>query len=230
MTILHSAVQTGQWKTVNGMAVFVPGGAPGSTVYEVPSLHVVVSASGQMAVDVLKTITYSPLAVVTSLPLTTGHQPGWQTIGFAGITFQVPHSWPVRQTSDVGSCFLEVTPNTVVLSTAEVIQAFACPLMLVGEPNPLNGDGVSVFAGPHAAIEGGAVTTSRILQINGLKLRVSSSSETGGVFIASISIPGQAQPIVIQVGLTGDGLTAKGIIDSIGLEPSNSKRGGPAAS
>ncbi len=74
----------------------------------------------------------------------------------------------------------------------------------------------AILSGRQTSSFAGAKTT-RLLTINGVTLHVLSSCETGHLLTASIDVPGHASPTVVEVGLPGDGLQARAILDSIHL-------------
>ena len=201
---------------VNGISVQARAdNTPTDAALYVPDLGVTLIAQGPESLRVLKTLTYSPLAVVTAAAPSTPAPSSWKLISFGGISVKVPRSWPVGRTTSVGYCSTNVNPDEVMLSTAEKSYVLGCPAPIPQASELAANQGLLIFSGPHAGKAVIEPTTSRTLSVHGLELDLSRSSETGGTMVATISLPGHANPVVLWLGLAGDGLIPRGIVDSI---------------
>ena len=178
-----------------------------------------VTASGPLADQVTRTLTYSPLSFVLNSDLTSTPS-DWQPVTFGGMGFSVPAAWTVHRYSWWGGCPGNLPANTLELSTAQAISAPGCPPPLstagydAGVPALIVGSGPAVTADPGA----------RCIDRNGLHICIDAPPDpTGGyepghglnILTAQVSIPGQATLDQIEIGLSGDGSTALAIFDSL---------------
>jgi hypothetical protein len=185
-----------------------------SVDYLAPSLGVELRGRGPKARQVLSTLTHSPLAVVTSSAPHSATPNAWKTVNAGGISMSVPPSWTVRH---AGFFCGGMTSSTVYLLHADETYAISCPAIgIAAEHQELGVPSAAILSGRQTSSFARAKTT-RLLTINGLTLHVLSSSETGHILTASIDVLGHASPTVVELGLPGDGLQARAILDSIHL-------------
>ncbi len=91
----------------------------------------------------------------------------------------------------------------------------SCPAEIQQASDRAAQQGLDIFSGRYAAEAMAEPNLKGTLTENGLTLHLSQSSETSGVMVATVAVPGQAHPVVLWLGLAGAGLTARGIVDSI---------------
>ena len=190
-----------------------------SVGYVAPSLGVELKGRGPKARQVLSTLTHSPLAVVTSSAPHSATPNAWKTVNAGGISLAVPPSWTVTH---AGFFCGGMMPSTVYLLHADETCAISCPAIGIAAGHQERGmPSAAILSGRQTSSFAGAKTT-RLLTINGVTLHVLSSCETGHLLTASIDVPGHASPTVVEVGLPGDGLQARAILDSIHLSRAGS--------
>jgi hypothetical protein len=210
--------------TINGITVTtgVSGSGADRSVVE-RGLGVQVVARGPLGTRVLRTLTHSPLSVVLGSTVTSVPS-GWHQVSYGGLRVQVPASWKLIH--EPASCPSNLQPDYLVLQTANDMGSPSC--MTIGST-----------AGTDAARPGLVMTSGRLVtnapkgsvchQRSAVRICVDPSlystegHESGydlGILTAQISLPGQAHPDQIELGLNGTGLQALQIFDSI--EPASS--------
>lgn len=190
----------------NGIPVYAPGVAP---VYLVPALDVEISFSGPQEPQVLKTLTYSPRAVVLAPGRTMTVLTSWRWVSFSGVKFAVPGGWSVRRTTYAPPCSSGIVlPMAGVTLASQPPLSISCPppqadLRPVPQVAGVEVDGFSSMPEPHPACVGPRT-------INGLSVCIE-AGPTYQVLIDHVASPN----LTVQIGLAGDGLTARTILYSL---------------
>jgi hypothetical protein len=175
---------------------------------------------GPLAVEVVKTLTRSPLSVVLGSSVNSVPS-GWQHVAFGGIRFAVPRQWAINQSTSWGGCPSNIEAHALVLSTARSVLAPSC-LSVPGTAGDLTAQPGMVLASGTLVTHAPAGATC--LRRNGLRICVDPPpSPTGGeesgielnLLTAQISVPKQSDVDQIEIGLTGNGVTPLQIFDSM---------------
>lgn len=201
--------------SVNGIGVVPISGAHGYRGYLVPSLHVRMMARGPLAIRVLATLTRSPLSVVLAggRPLTVPHTWSWRDFG--GLRFAVPASWRIEHDALWGGCSIGIAASTVRLSAASKFAAYGCPLvqpdvgMLAARPGIVVGTGR--FAVQNAR-DGQKVSCA--LQ-HGMRICILRPGRGSAVLTLLVYPHRAGRPVLVEIGLAGNGMTARTIYESI---------------
>jgi hypothetical protein len=195
-----------------------PGFAP--VTEEVRALGMQLIVKGPLAVEVVKTLTRSPLSVVLGSSVNSVPS-GWQHVAFGGIRFAVPRQWAINRSTSWGGCPSNIEAHALVLSTARSVLAPSC-LSVPGTAGDLTAQpGMVLASGPLVTHAPAGATC---LRRNGLRICVDPPpSPTGGeesgielnLLTAQISVPKQSDVDQIEIGLTGNGVTPLQIFDSM---------------
>ena len=202
--------------TVNGFDAYViaNSGAGVDPAYEVPfpSLDTEIRLEGPMASSVLHSLTYSPRAVALAPGAAPPIPSSWHRIFFGGISAAVPKSWPVLNEEGWGGCLptnLSLRHTDVVLTTGTIEEAPPCaPFPAVGVEKAT--DGLLVDPGRYGPTESETTTAESCIEVNHLSV-CPTSADRYGVLVASVHIPGHSAAVAIEIGLAGDGMTARTI-------------------
>lgn len=202
---------------INGIAVVpVLTGAPaGSMSYYVPALHVTVTARGPLARLVLATLTRSPLSVVLAPGPALKVPSGWRWHRFGGIRFATPGTWRVVRSRFWYPCWNVVYPTQsvkLVTATRRALTNCNAPLDIAGFMQP--GRGVVVGFGQYVGLYDPRHEIG-CRQVRGLRACLYWPS-VGRPLELAVYIPGRREPTVVDVGLRGNGLEARVIVESIG--------------
>ncbi len=202
---------------VNGIEVYAQFGAPGSGGYQVPSLGVQVEASGPLSARILATLTRSPRAVAFAPGRAPAVPATWHRLSFGGVSLSVPAAWPVETaTSWSDGCSplrLSLGTTSVELNWGRRMLALPCP-MLVG-PGPITApvDGVVVDPGRYGPLDSSG-GTGPCTRVGGLTA-CPTTTDLYGVLVLSVTVPGSARPVAVEIGLAGTGVTARTILRSL---------------
>ena len=204
---------------VNGLLVWNLEGSPTAQggSYLVPSLGVVVTATGPLARRVLATITRSPRTVALAAGSAPVISSSWRVLTFAGVRFSVPASWPVQRSETWKLCppFL-VAISEVTLDTDKTLEAPFCAGLLPFAIVPSNGLRVDAGAeGPTGSFSRGG----KCLHLGGLTACPSSTPDYSVLFL-KVTVPDRSKPVFVSIGLSGNGKVARTILYSFrgGLE------------
>jgi hypothetical protein len=215
---------------LNGVRVYRLLTAVTYVGYYAASLGVEVIAQGPLARRILATLTRSPRAVALASGSTPAVRPDWKTLTYQGLAFAAPAWWPVTGTSynyGVGDpCntpgvdfFNEgVGGGEVVLSTDRFLAGFSCSARR--NPGPVYpGDGVEVDAGSDTlselAMEGLHLAFSKhCLDLHGL-IACPATSPAYSILVLKVTVSGRDQPVFVSLGLAGNGMVARTILDSL---------------
>jgi hypothetical protein len=216
------AVYAGEKPSIhNGVPVYLgPNGLSFVTHYA-PTLGVDLTAQGPMARRVIDALTRSPRSVT----LASGPAPlvpsGWHDVTFQGLTFDAPASWPVTPTTEAGQDLAyECGPSGVVLVKTEVTLSAdqyefppgGCLPPAMRPQQPKNGVEVDEQGAAHLPVV--MTFSKRCLHLHGLTA-CPATSPAYSILILKVAVPGRATPVVVSIGLAGNGLVARTVLDSL---------------
>ena len=215
---------------LNGLSVYLgPGMDPylagygleyEANDYIVPSLDIEVAGVGPLAKQVLNTLTRSPRTTV----LASGPAPvvpsSWQSVTFAGLRFSAPRNWPITQTQvtpGLGDICREqgvaFAGTTVTLSTdVRPMLLPPCPYLLPTPQQPENG--VQVDAGLRTEPMVALSLSVHCLFLHGLT-SCPATSPAFSILVLRVNVPGRDKPVFVSIGLAGNGVVARAILDSL---------------
>ena len=214
----HSTV-LGHPEVINGIFAYLyPTGSPRS--YLVPSLGVEITVDGPLGQRVLHTLTWSPRSVVLAPGSLPAIPSSWRYVSFAGLRFSVPANWPITRT--------QVTPGlgamcqrqgvafsgtTVTLSTdRHPLLVVLCPLFPSTPQPPENG--VQVDSGLRTEPTVTLSLSAHCLDLHGLTA-CPATSPTYSILVLRVNVPGRDKPVFVSIGLVGNGMVARTILDSL---------------
>ena len=208
----HTRRRTGQ---INGIPLLgVRPVVRGSATFLAPTMHVLITARGPLANQVLGTLTRSPLSVVLAPGRRFPAPHTWRWHDFGGIRFATPGAWRVRRSRLWFSCWNVVYPALsveLVRGTRRVLMSCAPPLDSAGFLRPSRG--VAVGFGRYAALYD-ATSEIGCRRLHGLRACFYWPSP-GRPLELAVFVPGQGKPTVVDVGLEGSGAEARTIVESI---------------
>jgi len=208
---------------LNGIPVLRGPKAATSVSYFVPSLHVELWASDGAGTRVTDTLAVSPRAVVLASGPAPALPSSWRSLGFAGLRFSVPADWPVSRTSGAASglgtpC---ATPGVafptsgVTLSTD---QHLLPPPTCTGESYgyapqpPMNA--VQVDSGSHFQFLVTLSFAKHCLDLHGLTA-CPATAPAYSILVLRVTVPGRTTPVLVSIGLAGNGMVARTILYSL---------------
>ena len=215
---LHSIV-LGHPEVINGIFVYPYPTGPQSS-YLVPSLGIEIAVAGSLGQRVLHTLTWSPRAVVLAQGSSPLSPSSWRWVTFAGLRFSVPANWPVTQsqvTPGLGAICRQqgvaFAGRSVTLSTdrRRLLVAF-CPRM-TPTPQPPE-DGVQVDSGLRTEPTVTLSLSARCLVLHGLTA-CPATSPAYSILVVRVNVPGRDKPVFFSIGLAGNGMVARTILDSV---------------
>jgi hypothetical protein len=206
-------------RVVHGIPVYRLGRAPGSVVWLVPALGVRVGARGPAAGRVLATLTRSPLSAVLRRRAPAPGPAGWARRQFGGLSFATPRTWSRLRAHQWATCGTGLVPQSLLLIDATRPPAvlpcpYAIPTAAADQAQP----GLTAVTGKYAAAS--VAETYRACRAHrGLQICLASVTGQGGLFggvlIFSVSRPHRHPAAYFLLGLTGTGVTARAILDSV---------------
>ena len=215
---------------LNGLSVYLgPGMDPylagygveyEANDYIVPSLGIEVAGVGPLAKQVLNTLTRSPRAVALAPGSSPALPSSWRWVTFAGLRFSVPANWPITQTQvtpglgaiceTLGVAFLS---TTVTLSTdVRPMLLPPCPYFPPTPQQPENG--VQVDSGLRTEPMVTLSLSAHCLVLHGLT-SCPATSPAFSIFVLRVNVPGRDKPVFFSIGLAGNGMVARTILDSL---------------
>jgi hypothetical protein len=214
---------------IHGVTVLVLPSGRGDS-YLVPALGVRLSGQGPLLTRVLRTLTRSPRTVALVSVPALAIPSGWHAVTFGGLSFDAPRSWMVVLTAitgrDVGWACNTSGPavSGLAFRRAEVVlssdrQPFPvianCPLMQqfqqqFQQPN----NGIELDAGNIMNFPVPVTFTKRCLDIHGLTA-CPATSLTYSILFLKVTVPGRATPVIVSIGLAGNGMVAGTILYSL---------------
>jgi hypothetical protein len=206
---------------INGLRVYTyPAGLRGSNL--VPALGVAITVNGPLAQRVLHTLTWSPRSVALAMKPTASVPSSWQSVSFDGVAFSVPASWPVTRTSvantlgpqcsQYGTELSDLGPEVSLSTDTNSGFTFCAPIPPVAR-GP--GNGVDVDKGansPEAAIR--ASFSKGCLKLHGLTA-CPATTWPYSILVLRVTIPRSARPVYVSIGLAGNGMVARTILNSL---------------
>jgi hypothetical protein len=221
----QGATGAGQKVEINGISMYERSGK-----FFIPSLGAQVSFSGLLSGRVERTMTRSPRAYVLGSRPPPAIPASWRRINYGGLSFDVPSTWPVRAatftTSDVCSPPPTLGDPPSVVEYAGGQQNFLCP----GRPASVTRlqiptDGLIVQPGLSLAERD---SFDACISVNGLSacsvepaVYVGTSAYLSGYLVLKVTTPGTATPVTVEIGLGGDGQTARTILFSMRAAPAS---------
>ncbi len=214
----HSTV-LGHPEVINGIFVYPYPTGP-SRSYLVPSLGVEITVDGPLGQRVLHTLTWSPRSVV----LVPGPSPAipssWRYVSFAGLRFSVTANWPItltQVTPGLGAICRQqgvaLAGTTVTLSTdRHRLLAVFCPRMSPTPQQPENG--VQVDSGLRTEPTVTLSFSAHCLVLHGLTA-CPATSPAYSILVVRVNVPGRDKPVFVSIGLAGNGMAARTILDSV---------------
>jgi hypothetical protein len=203
---------------INGIPVSRLPAVSGSVSYAAPTLGVEVTALGPKARQVLATLTRSPRSVALAPGRPFPVPPGWRWHDYGGIRFAAPSGWRLVRTEEWGGCAgRAVLSGVLQLSSARLPGCLpvAMGIGLARSYAPVAG--VTVGAGRLATDSIASGPYRLCMRLRGLRACVAQQGMLAGEFLALVVFPhGQQGPTEIDIGLAGNGVTARTIFDSIG--------------
>jgi hypothetical protein len=215
--------------TVNGLTVVQEGVSGREATYVVAALNVTIQLVGPISGEVIHSLTYSPRAVA----LAGGSPPpiprSWHRVDFGGLSVAVPSTWPTLTGRWEGGCndTVLLAPNQQSAVTTDAGTADlgppSCPssaFLKIQKPR----DGLVIDPGPYGPIPTDA-TFGPCMTVNHMSVCpttsnayypvVPATSDVGGVLVAAVNVPGRFRSIAIEIGLGGNGMTARTILLSL---------------
>ncbi len=200
---------------VNGVTVYLGpiDQLESSYTYYAPSIGVEVTATGPLAHRVIGTLSRSPRAKALSPGIAPAVPASWQSASFAGLRLSFPASWPVERTDTWNLCGpVQIAIGSgVTLDTDKKFLALPCPAPVAFPVTPTNG--VRVDAGGQSPT-GSFSPGGACLQIGGLSVCPSGAPDYS-VLLASVTVPGRDEPVLVSIGLAGNGMVARTILYSL---------------
>jgi hypothetical protein len=207
---------------INGVPVYLgPNGLTFVAVYT-PSLGVVVLGDGPMARRLVDTLTRSPRSVALAPGPAPAIPSGWHAVTFRGLSFDSPSSWAVTPTVVTGRDVVRpcsepgVSYRTTEVALSTDRQPFpfvSCPGFLYQLPQaPENG--VEVDAGSVARFPVTLAFSKTCLHIHALAVCPATSPEYF-ILVLKVTVPGRTAPVVVSIGLAGNGMIARTILYSL---------------
>jgi hypothetical protein len=210
---------------INGIVVDIAGetacaaSGPCPTWYVVPSLGVEIVDDENLGdrTPVIDTLTHSPRAVALASGSVPPVRAGWHLVSFGGISVRVPAQWSVQELSNwTTGCGFEFVMNEsgVTFDRGSTSILPSCPSQsLGGQPTQVPKDGLLIDPGMYGPV---LPDTAFGTCLNIHELSVCPSvSDPYGILVAAVHLPGRAQPVAVEIGLAGTGVTARGMLYSL---------------
>jgi len=208
--------------TVNGLAVIPIGASLHISAYLVPMLGVGIYrwAGDVGTAAIVNTLTRSPRDIALAPGPATTVPKSWHRFSFAGVSVAAPDTWPVVRTDDayydacVQGTGVLPAPASVVLDTDRSRIAPFCPFFPFAGPAYRPTDGVRVnevlLPTPQSPPD-----FMSCLHLSGLTACPDVSSTEYAILTLEVTGPGLAKPAYVSIGLAGNGLVARTVLDSI---------------
>ena len=192
----------GPMSIINGIKVY---GSKG--VWEVPSLGVDVSATGPEVLRILHTLTHSPRGFLLAPGPALAVPPSWRTVGYAGISVDVPGTWDQLSMSSFpcGGPIYFGTPE--VFLDAGGTSTGICPGDI---PVFRENDGVLIA---ETRSNGIPAKGAPCLRINGLS--ACPFTHSYGIVDFLVHVPHRPYPVFVEIGLAGNGMIGRTVLYSM---------------
>jgi hypothetical protein len=209
----------GHPEVINGISVYPDPTGPQSS-YLVPSLGVEITVDGPLGQRVLHTLTWSPRSVVLAPGSSPSVPSSWRWVTFAGLRFSVPANWPINRTAvtpglgaiceTLGVAFAS---TTVTLSTD--VRPMLLPPCAYFPPTPQQPEnGVQVDSGLRTEPTVTLSLSPHCLVLHGLTA-CPATSPAYSILVVRMNVPGRDKPVFVSIGLAGNGMVARTILDSV---------------
>jgi hypothetical protein len=206
---------------LDGIPVWLGPKVGAYVTYFVPTLNVEVWVRGATGTRVIDTLAVSPRSVV----LASGPAPpvpsSWRAVIFAPLKFLVPANWPVNRTRVTpglesicqinGVAFLT---TMVTLSTDALPYLVTTCLKYPSPRQPMNGVQVDVGTKTLSEWNLNIVFSKHCLKLHGLTA-CPATSPAYSILIFSVTVPGRSKPVLVSIGLAGNGMVARTILYSL---------------
>jgi hypothetical protein len=187
----------------------------------IPALGVTLSAHGPLTRRILATITRSPRSVALASGPAPSIPPGWHTVAVGavpGLTLDVPQTWPVARTEGQSKCggptpIARFVRPAVTLSSDNYPFSKQCWHLPVQPTSGVPHDGVRVDSGIFA--RPGVVPASRYCLHPGKLTVCAAAGPLYSVLVVYVTGPHIFRPIIVSIGLAGNGMTARRILYSL---------------
>jgi hypothetical protein len=192
--------------------------------YYVPALGTEVIGSGPLAGTILHTLTRSPRAVVLAPGSAPSVPSGWHTVNFDGLAFEAPTSWLVTPTALSGDDVGRLCSNWGVVLTNTEIALSADQESANGSANcqpippwskyqqPLNG--VEVDGGNLVKFPVTLAFSKQCRYLHSLTVCPATTPDYS-ILVLKVTVPGRATPVLVSIGLAGNGMVARTILYSL---------------
>jgi len=194
--------------------------APCPTWYDVPALGVeIFNAEAPDEPDaVLDTLTYSPRAVALAPGPMSSPPTSWREVSFGGITAEVPSTWSIgHNTNWTFGCEipdLTLFEAGVNLDAGSWVVSLSCPAIVPGgQPVRPPTDGLVIDPGKYGPLSS-TTTYGRCFPNHTLTV-CPSISDPYGILVLAVRVPGTSAPVAVEIGLAGDGIVARTVLDSL---------------
>ncbi len=206
---------------INGIPVYQVRSVHRSAVYLVPELSVRVGVHGPLARRVLATLTRSPLAVVLAKGPAGAVPSSWVKHDFGGVRFATPRGWHLNRANVWETCGTGVGSRSLDLVNAKKPPIpLPCPIPFPTAKDFAGVPGLTVVTGKYAA-RSVAQTYRRCRSRAGTRICLSTETGAAGFYGAIINIsvakPHQRAKTYVLLGLSGSGVQARAIFDSIAV-------------
>jgi hypothetical protein len=213
---------------INGITVDVAGETACTATGPCPTWYVVPALGVEIIDDevpggprpVIDTLTRSPRAVALAPGPAPQVPAWWHRVSFGGISASVPTAWPVQDTSNwsSGCAYSDIVMAETAVTLDSGITSIlpSCPEESSGgQPFPAPVNGLLIDPGRDGPLVPGT-RFSACLRWDRLTV-CPSVSDDDGILVAAVHRPGTAQPVALEIGLAGSGVTARTILRSLRL-------------
>lgn len=210
---------------INGISTVSAVGTDGWGDYALPSLGVLLAVHGSGGFAVARTLTWSPADVATAAGPAPSVPQSWRRVTGGDVRVAVPGSWPVRAASSEGpTCTWPgslAQPESVVLDTDSSSAAPGCGEAPSTRP-PVPSDGVVVDLHPLPGWPP-STTLGPCLHLHGVTACPYARAPTTtndrmaelDILFVQLTVPGHVGHELLEIGLAGNGMTARTILDSL---------------
>jgi hypothetical protein len=188
-----------------------------SISYFVPSLHVEVWARGTIGRRVIETLAVAPRVAVLASGPAPAVPSSWQSVSFAGLRFSVPAAWPVQRTTTWNLCGpvqIALTEG-VTLDTDQRFLALPCAAPLPYPIVPSNGVRVDTGGGQSLKELIGSFSPGGTCLHRGRLTMCPSRTPAYSILMLRVTVPGRSKPVLVSIGLAGNGMVARTILYSL---------------
>lgn len=214
--------------TINGIGVLLTRPSPEGTTYFVPSLGVTVYLRGTIAGRVIETLTRSPATVALAPGPAPAVPESWRWVNAGNVQIAVPASWPTTSGNSEGKVCTRIVvapADRVVLDSDATSGLAADCLVLLGprRPQPPT-NGLVIDLHPLAGIGWPpSAALASCLHLHGvtacpyIRAVTASDHQTAEIdrLFVELTVPGRPGHEMLEIGLAGNGIVARTILDSM---------------